>query len=422
MFILNAENRSLFVNASFLALMQAANMFLPLLTVPFLVRVLGIELFGQLAFVTAFMYYFVVLSDYGFNLTATRDISVNRHDIEEVSRIYSQVTVIKLALLILSFLLMLAIVFFVPTCFEHWPLYLASFMVVICQALFPTWFFQGMEAMKYITYLSVFAKVFLTLGIFIFVSSPEDYLLVPLLTAIGSLLSVFFALYMIHIRYAVSFIKPTAAGIWQSLLDGWYVFLSQMKSTLFSSTNVVILGAIVGPVAVGYYVAAEKIMRALALAQTPITSALFPLIAMKMCDDRLASMKKLKKVAYVGSALYLCVLGAVYLLSDTMINLLYGDGMQASAWVLKVMLIIPLLIFLNNIFGTQILLNTGRQKQFFYVLLFAAILSLCLCLALTFLYSYQGTAIALLLTEVFIVMAFFLLVKKELFFIDKVPS
>ena len=174
MFILNAENRSLFVNASFLALMQAANMFLPLLTVPFLVRVLGIELFGQLAFVTAFMYYFVVLSDYGFNLTATRDISVNRHDIEEVSRIYSQVTVIKLALLILSFLLMLAIVFFVPTFFEHWPLYLASFMVVICQALFPTWFFQGMEAMKYITYLSVFAKVFFMLGNFYFVFCPEN--------------------------------------------------------------------------------------------------------------------------------------------------------------------------------------------------------------------------------------------------------
>lgn len=413
MFILNAENRGLFVNASFLALMQAANTFLPLLTVPFLVRVLGIELFGQLAFVTAFMYYFVVLSDYGFNLTATRDISVHRHDLEEVSRIYSQVMVIKLALLILSFVLALSVVFIVPAFFEQWPLYLASFLVVICQAFFPLWFFQGMEAMKYITYLSVFAKVFLTLGIFVFVSSPEDYLLVPLLTAMGFLLSVIFALYLIHIRYAVSFKMPTLAGIWQSLVDGWYVFLSQMKITLFSSTNVVILGTIAGPVAVGYYVAAEKIMRALALAQTPITSALFPLIAKKMNDDRPAAMKKLKKIAYVGSALYLCVLGAVYLLSDTIINLLYGDGMQASAWVLKVMLIIPLFIFLNNIFGTQILLNTGRQKKFFYVLLCAAILSLVLCFGLTSLYSYQGTTIALFVTEVFVVLAFFVFVYKD---------
>ena len=417
-FAVNSENRSFLVNASFLALMQAANTFLPLLTVPFLVRVLGIELFGQLAFVTAFMYYFVVLSDYGFNLTATRDISVHRHDLQEVSRIYSLVMVIKLALLILSFVLTFALVLIIPTFFDHWPLYLASFLVVICQGFFPTWFFQGMEAMKYITYLSVFAKVFLTLGIFVFVSSPEDYLLVPLLTAMGFLLSVFFALYLIHIKYAVSFKKPTAESIWQSLVDGWYVFLSQMKITLFSSTNVVILGAMSGPVAVGYYVAAEKIMRALALAQTPITSALFPLIAKKMNDDKPAAMKKLKSIAYMGSALYLGILGVVYLLSDIMIDLLYGDDMQASVWVLKVMLIIPLFIFLNNIFGTQILLNTGRQKQFFYVLLCAAIFSLVLCLTLTYSFSYQGTTIALLMTEIFIVLAFFSVTYRDWFYVQ----
>tara|TARA_R110001583_G_scaffold111063_2_gene260151 strand:+ start:28261 stop:29526 length:1266 start_codon:yes stop_codon:yes gene_type:complete len=413
MFKLNAENQRFFSNTFFLAILQASNSFLPLLTVPFLVRVLGVELFGQLAFSMALMVYFIVLVDYGFNLTATRAISIHREDSDKVGRIYSCVMLIKSALLLVSALCLLCLVFFVPALAEFKSLYFASFLVVIGQSLFPVFFFQGMEKMKDVTYLSVLAKVFLTAGIFIFVSGPDDYLYVPLLTATGLLLSVVLALYLVHGPYGVRFTWPMWQEVRSSLTEGWYVFLSQLKITLFSSTNIVILGFLSGPVAVGYYVGAEKIMRALALAQTPITGALFPLIAKKMIHDRAGAIEKLKKIAYLGSAVYIVVLLVVFALSDTIIQLLYSDEMQASAWVLKIMLVIPLLIFLNNIFGTQILLNTGREKPFFYVLLCAALLSLLLCVSLTQLYSYQGTTIALLITEIFIVVMFSLLVRKD---------
>jgi PST family polysaccharide transporter len=413
MFKLNLENRIFLSNTVFLSIMQAANSFLPLLTVPFLVRVLGVELFGQLAFAMALMFYFIVLADYGFNLTATRAISIHREDRDKVSRIYSSVMLIKFALLMVSALCLLALVFFVPALAEHRTLYLFSFLVVIGQSLFPVWFFQGMEKMKYVTYLSVSAKIVLTGGIFILVSGPDDYLYVPLLTAMGAFLSVMFSLYLVHFPFGVCFKWPNWLEVRSNLTDGWFVFLSQLKITLFSSTNIVILGIISGPVAVGYYVGAEKIMRALALAQTPITGALFPLMAKKMAHDRAGAMAKLKKVAYIGSALYVVVLLGVYVLSDTIIHILYTDEMNSSAWVLKVMLVIPLLIFLNNIFGTQILLNTSREKIFFYVLLCAALLSLLLCVGLTQLYSYQGTTIALLITEIFIVVVFFILVRKD---------
>tara|TARA_R110001632_G_scaffold60284_3_gene146346 strand:+ start:15749 stop:16993 length:1245 start_codon:yes stop_codon:yes gene_type:complete len=413
MFKLNTENQRFFSNAAFLAIMQVANSFLPLLTVPFLVRVLGVELFGQLAFSMALMFYFIVLADYGFNLTATRAIAIHRENWEKIGRIYSCVMLIKFFLLLFSAFCLVCLVFFVPALAEYRALYFVSFLVVIGQSLFPVWFFQGIEKMKYVTYLSVLAKIFLTVGIFIFVSGPEDYLYVPLLTAMGTLLSVVLALYLVHCPYGVCFKWPNWQEVRSNLTEGWYVFLSQLKITLFSSTNIVILGIISGPVAVGYYVGAEKIMRALALAQTPITGALFPLIANKMAHDRAGAMAKLKKVAYIGSVLYIAVLLGVYALSDTIIHLLYTDEMQSSVWVLKVMLVIPLLIFLNNILGTQILLNTGREKIFFYVLLCAALLSLLLCVSLTQLYSYQGTTIALLITEIFIVVVFFLLVRKD---------
>lgn len=413
MSFVKSENKIFLTNASFLALMHAANSFLPLLTVPFLVQVLGVELFGQLAFATAVMYYFFVLSDYGFNLTATRDISINRFDADKVNEIYTCVFFIKTVFIFLSAFSLLIVFLIYPSFSKYWSLYFFSFFVVIGQTLFPSWFFQGMEKMKYITYLSVFAKIFFTIGIFILVKDPEDYIFVPILTALGFLFSTIYAIYLMHYKYGVSIKAISFEVVKKNIIDGWYVFLSQMKITLFSSTNVVMLGVMIGPTAVGYYVAAEKIMRALALAQTPITGALFPLIAKKMTSDKTAAIRKLKKITYIGSVFYIGVLGICYFLSDYIIHLLYGDDLRASVWVLQVMLIIPLLIFLNNIFGTQILLNTGREKIFFYVLLLAAILSLFLCFSLTYLYSYQGTAIALLITEVFIVLTFFVLVYKD---------
>lgn len=206
MSLAKTENRTFLANASFLALMQAANSFLPLLTVPFLVRVLGVELFGQLAFVTAVMYYFFVLTDYGFNLTATRDISINRSDINKVNEIYTCVFFIKAVLIGMSFLLLMVGFFVFPTVIENWPLYLCSFFVIVWQSLFPTWFFQGMEKMKYITYLSVLAKILFTVGIFVFVQGPEDYLLVPILTALGLFFSASYAVYLIHYQHGVSFV------------------------------------------------------------------------------------------------------------------------------------------------------------------------------------------------------------------------
>jgi PST family polysaccharide transporter len=90
--------------------------------------------------------------------------------------------------------------------------------------LFPTWFSQGIEKMKYITYLSVLAKIFFTAGIFTFVQGPEDYLLVPILTALGFFCSASYAVYLIHYQHGVSFVAVPWEAIRKNIIDGWYVF------------------------------------------------------------------------------------------------------------------------------------------------------------------------------------------------------
>ena len=111
---LTCTQKRIVKNIFSLSLLQGANYLLPLLTVPYLIRVLGIEYFGLLAFVTAVITYFLVLTDYGFNLSATSKVANNRNDINKVNEIFSSVLTIKLVLVVLGFLLLLVIAAFIP--------------------------------------------------------------------------------------------------------------------------------------------------------------------------------------------------------------------------------------------------------------------------------------------------------------------
>src|SRR5215212_3965177 len=173
---MNATRR-LRENMVSLFVLQGVNYLLPLITLPYLVRVLGPEGFGLVAFAQAFLQYFVVLTDYGFNLTATREIAVNRDDAREVSKIFSTVMLIKLGLMLLSLIVVSAVVFTVPRFHEDWPVYFVTFPLVVGQTLFPVWFFQGMERMKYITGVNVFSRVVAVVCIFAVVRDQSDFLL-----------------------------------------------------------------------------------------------------------------------------------------------------------------------------------------------------------------------------------------------------
>lgn len=141
---MTGEKKRLLENFISLGALQIVSYVMPLISLPYLSRVLGVEKFGLVFFVFAFMQYFIMLTDYGFGLSATREIAVNRHNKNNLSNIFSAVTFIKFILLIVSFVLLCAMVFFIPKLRENWLVFMLSFLMVVGNAIYPVWFFQGM--------------------------------------------------------------------------------------------------------------------------------------------------------------------------------------------------------------------------------------------------------------------------------------
>lgn len=297
--IKNEELQKLKSNFLSLTTLQAVNYILPLLTLPYLVKVLGIDYFGLLAFATATIAYFGILTDYGFNLTATKEISVHRDNREKTIEIFSAVMSIKLFLLFLSFLLLSILVLSFQKFSEHWEIYLLTFGSVIGQFLFPVWFFQGMERMKYITYLNLISKSIFTIAIFVFVQEKSDIYLVPLFFSLGAMIAGALSLYVIYKEFNITFQFQKLKVLKIYLIEGWHVFLSRFYVSMYTTTNLMLLGLLTNNVIVGYYAIAEKIVLAIAGIFEPLNQTIYPYLARKYQEDFELFVNFLKKTALI---------------------------------------------------------------------------------------------------------------------------
>jgi len=384
-----------------LSILQGLNYILPLITLPYLVRVLGPEKYGLIAFAQAFIGYFMILTDYGFNLSATREISINREDKQKVSEIFSSVLTIKFFLCILSFLILVSLLF-IPKFKKDWLVYIFTFGMVLGNVLFPVWFFQGMEKMRYITILNIVAKSIFTVCIFIFIKKMSDFLYVPLINSLGYLVAGVLSLKIVFKNFAVKFVIPSFEDIKHQLKEGWHIFISQINISFFNNTNAVILGIFTNNTIVGYYSAAEKLIRVVMSLQIPMLNSIYPTMSRLINEDIKKSINFARKILIYGSCGYLILLISLLIFSHKIILMVLGNNFENSEIIFKVLLIIPLTVFINNIYGTQFLLNIGHSDEFSRVIIFSGLTNLILCPILTYFYNYIGTALSWVIVEIFV--------------------
>jgi len=400
--------RRLFSNFLSLSFLQVANYIFPLITLPYLVRVLGPEKFGLIAFAQAFIGYFQILTDYGFNLSATREISIHRENKEKVSEIFSSVIVIKFFLLLISLLIMSVIVFSFEKFRQDWQIYYLTFGMVLGNVLFPVWFFQGVENMKYITFLNVLAKLIFTVAIFLFVKQASDYLCVPLLNSIGFVVAGVLSLHIVFRDFGVKLYFPKLESLKHQLKEGWHIFISTVAISLYTISNTFILGLFTNNTIVGYYSAAEKVIKVVQGLLGPISQTVYPHVSKLAVESKERALNFIKKLVYIrgSGGLFLSLL--IFIFATQIVSIVLGSQYQQSIIVLKILSFLPFIIGLSNIFGIQTMLNFNFKGAFSNILIFASIINITLAFVLVPLFKHIGISISVLITEIFVTVVMFI--------------
>src|SRR5690554_4737397 len=252
------DGSALASNFGYLMLLQIAGYVFPLITIPYLARVIGVEGFGKIAFAAAVILWFSTISEWGFNYTATRDVAKNRENPEEINAIFSNVFWARILLSAASFIVLIALIFTIPFFYENRLILLITFLSIPGHILFPDWFFQAMERMKYITILNLLTRTIFTLMIFLFIKEKGDYILQPALLALGSLVSGLIAMYIIIIKWGVTIVKPDWSEVFLTIKRSTDVFVMNIMPNFYFGFSTALLGFVGGISSVGLLDAGRK--------------------------------------------------------------------------------------------------------------------------------------------------------------------
>jgi polysaccharide transporter, PST family len=349
--------------------------------------------------------YFETLTDYGFDLTATRQISIHRNNREKVESIYSSVLTIKAMLTGLSFIILSIIVFTFQKFSEFFFIYYLTFGRVIGKSLFPVWFFQGMEKMVITTYLNLISKVLFTVAIFVFIRNEEDFLLVPLFNSMGFIVAGIIAMLQIRFGFGVRIALPSRATIVDQFKDGWHIFLSRVYVNIYTTTNTFLLGILTNNIMVGYYSVASKIIEAIGNIFIPANNALFPYMSKLFHDNARKFYQLVSRVSWVYFAVSFGLIAGGFIFGKPIIAFVNGT-FNSEIYFIYCILLATLLLAPYGPFFTMIWVNQGRNEQYLRVVKYTFMANIILVPASIYFYAAVGLAIAVLMINIFHVLLF----------------
>lgn len=406
------ERKAVMRNFASLSVLQAITSFFPIIILPYLFRVIGAEKFGLISFAQAFVQYFMIFTDYGFGVSATKEISLCRHEHEKVCTVFSSVMTVKVILAFLSLLALGAVVYFVPKFRNDWMVYVFSFGAVVGNTLFPIWFFQGTEKMKHIADLNIAGGAVFAVLIFLLVKAPQDYLLVPLISSGVFLITGLLGQYIVFRHFRVTFKFPGYENIRQQLRAGWDIFISIIAINAYTATRIFTVGLLTNNTITGFYSIAEKIAGFIqAFPLTSFSQALFPRLSKIFHRNKNMALEMMRHIQHIAINISLIFLVLFFILAHLIMKIFCG--VDCFEMVLSFRLLLLSVFFISaNAFRVQFLLVCGKTQAYSRIHVIMASIGLPLIFLLTYYFSYAGTAAATVFIEAGIFTMTYITVKR----------
>jgi len=406
----NKENQKLLVNFTNFGIFQVFNYLVPLITIPYIVRIIGAEKFGIVSIALAIVFYFRIIVEYGFSITGVQLIAQAEGSGKNKSEIYSTIICIQTGLVIVGFIVLLILVASIESFRNDYKVYLFSYGIVPANMLIALWFYIGIEKIKYLNYVNFFGRILYIIFIFIFIKEIDDYYLIPLINSSAYFISGFLSIYLIINRFNIHFRLPQFTTVKKYIVDGWPLFISNFGINLYRNSNVIILGFLVNKEIVGLYSAGEKIIKVIQMAFTPVTKTLFPYISRLRTTNMYKSKQSIKKILKY-MALFSSVITVGILLFAKQITLVaLGPQFTTSKIVIQIGSLVIFFGVLNYIIGIMFMANFGLKREFSKSVLIAGFSNLFICYLLSLKYGIIGASISFSGTEIllFLLLIFYI--------------
>lgn len=357
------ENRTVLTNFSYLTLLQIFTLLGPLITYPYLVRTIGLQLYGIVIFAQVLVSYISLIVDFGFNSIGAKEIASNRDNPNVISEIVSSVQLNKLIIWIICFIIYLIIVCFVPFFKDYKFVYISSFFITFNELLFPVWFFQGIEKMKYTTYINIFVKLMFILLIFIAVKDESDYIYIPLLNSLGALVAGLFSFYVIINKEKIRLCWIPLSKLIYYFKESVSLFISVLSVRLYLNINKLVVGSCLGMSEVAIYDLGEKIATTMKIPIGMIGQATFPKIS------RERDIRYINRLMYIVVGLAILGYMVLFLFTPFIVKLFTGDNSVDAITIVRILGLSGIFAAGNYFLGGNRLIPLGHKNEYMKVMI-----------------------------------------------------
>ena len=380
--------------------MQVVQYLAPLIVLPYLVRVIGPAKFGIISFAQAIAYYFALLPDIGTNLYAPREIALIKDNREGLSKFVTGVLALKALVLICTLFVYLMMIYTVPQFRGELMVFIFSAGYIIGESFIPVWFFQGIEKMVNITLGVFIIRVLALILIFIFIQQPGDYVYVPLINSGALIIGVVFMYSLIFLREGIKFIVPKSDLLSKIIRDSFPLFVSNLVKNLHTGLNIVVLGFLTSNTVVGYYSAAERLIKVGLGLLIQLSNVFYPYTSRILKVSREKGIASMRTGFVAGLLLSIPATIFVLVYSDIIVDVMLGNEFSGSILPLRILGTLFLITGFSNIFGIQILLPLGKSHMYMRAILVGFIVHFILLLLLTPWLFEVGAALAFVTAQV----------------------
>jgi len=378
--------------------MQGANYLIPLVTFPYLTRVLGVSQFGSYAFILTLSQYFILFTDFGFNLSATRRIAQANNDKSIITYVFWSTLTAKI---LIGLVCSIVIIFF-----SWWTRQDSAYngiifilFTVLGSIFTPVWLFQGIERISILTSVTILSKALAIPLIMFFVKSNNDAHIAILIQGVVSSFIAFSSLIIVYRMGCIAKIRISISAAINQLKDSSPLFVSSIAISLYTMSTPLILQMVSNSYEVGLYSAADRIRGAFIGLFLVVGNALYPRVNNLFVTDKPAMYSLLRKVIFLKSFFSITLIIFLWFFSSQLVSFILGADFVDSICIIKIMSVQFFTVLISISMANYLLLPFGYRKEYMLLPIFTCTLHVVICFILAKKYGAIGGALSVTLVE-----------------------